>query len=79
MYAAAARPSGPGSGLRLTVGEPVRYWRQTVWRCAGLDCVSLPMDRYEGAVRRELLTVAEDGRILVVRDHHIVLLDTPFT
>jgi hypothetical protein len=77
VYVAAALPSGPDSGFHLSVGEPTQYWRQTVWRCVRLDCVRSPMDVYEGEARRELLAVAEDGRVLVVRDDHIALLETP--
>jgi hypothetical protein len=36
------------------------------------------MDTYTGEARRELLAVADDGRILVVREDRIVLRETPF-
>ena len=73
VYVAAAVPTDP-VGFHLTVGEPARYWRQTVWRCERLACVRTPLDVYEGDPRRELLAVAGDGRVLVVRDDRIVLL-----
>lgn len=77
MYVAAAQPSTPDSGFHLALGEPSKYWRQSVWRCQGFDCVNSPMDLYEGDARRELLAVAADGRVLVVRNDRIVLLETP--
>jgi hypothetical protein len=78
VYLAGALPSEPESGFHLAIGEPERYWRQTVWRCRGFDCASLPMDLYRGEGRREVLAVAGDGRVLVVRDDRIALLETPF-
>jgi hypothetical protein len=78
VYLTAALPGTGERGFHVTIGEPARYWRQTVWRCSGLACTSAPMDGYAGEPRRELLAVADDGRILVVRDDRIVLRETPF-
>jgi hypothetical protein len=75
---AAARVTTSGAGLRLTVGEPERRWRQTLWRCRRFECASLPLDTYAGDGRREMLAVAGDGRVLVVRADRVVLLQTPF-
>ncbi|WP_328476105.1 hypothetical protein OHA21_21045 [Actinoplanes sp. NBC_00393] len=77
VYVAGAQPSAPDSGFRVSVGEAAQHWRQTVWRCTGFDCVSSPLDVYEGEARDALLAVADDGRVLVVRYDRIVLLQTP--
>ncbi|MBW6437508.1 hypothetical protein KZ829_27620 [Actinoplanes hulinensis] len=77
VYVAAALPGPPDRGFHLTIGEPARHWQQTVWRCTGPTCDNVPMDRYEGEPRRELLAVAEDGRILLVRPGRIVLREAP--
>jgi hypothetical protein len=78
VHLTAAIPATGTGGLHITAGEPVQHWRRTVWRCAGLACASVPMDTYTGEARRELLAVADDGRILVVREERIVLRETPF-
>ncbi|MBM2615706.1 hypothetical protein JIG36_09085 [Actinoplanes sp. LDG1-06] len=75
-YEATAVPA-PAPGFHLTIGESRKYWRQMVSRCVDGDCVSSPMDAYEGDVRRPLLAVAEDGRVLVVREDRVVLLEKP--
>ncbi|GGN72545.1 hypothetical protein GCM10010112_41020 [Actinoplanes lobatus] len=77
VYVAAALPGPPDRGFHLTIGEPARHWQQTVWRCTGATCDSVPMDRYDGDPQRELLTVAEDGRILLVRPGRVVLREAP--
>jgi hypothetical protein len=78
VYLTAAMPANATRESHVTVGESVQHWRQTIWRCTGLTCTSAPMDTYTGEARRELLAVADDGRILVVRDDRIVLRETPF-
>ncbi|GAA2674752.1 hypothetical protein [Actinoplanes palleronii] len=78
-YVAAAVAATPAAGFRITVGsaEPQRYRRETVWRCAGSACTSVPLDTYAGEGRKEMLAVSEDGRVLVVRDDRVLLLETP--
>ncbi|MBL7258548.1 hypothetical protein [Paractinoplanes lichenicola] len=76
VYVAAAVPTeAAGSGFRITYGEPVQHWRQTVWRCRNQECASTPLDSYDNQEREQLLAVSADGRVLVVRDDHIVLLE----
>ncbi|GGN38773.1 MFS family permease [Actinoplanes campanulatus] len=77
VYVAAALPTRPERGFHLSIGEPARHWRQTVSRCTGGRCDSVPMDRYDGEPQRELVAVAEDGRILLVRPGRIVLREAP--
>ncbi|GAA0429496.1 hypothetical protein Aca07nite_37900 [Actinoplanes capillaceus] len=77
VYVAAALPGPPDRGFHLSIGEPARHWQQTVWRCTGGTCDSVPMDRYDGEPQHELVAVAEDGRILLVRPGRIVLREAP--
>jgi hypothetical protein len=78
-YVAAAVLSAPPDGFQVTVGggRPAQFRRETVWRCAGSECVSVPLDTYAGDGRRELLAVGPDGRVLIVRDDRVLLAD-PF-
>lgn len=74
VYVTGPLPGTPGSGFRVTIGEPARHWRQTVWRCRATACDHAPLDAFDGEPGRSLIAVAGDGRVLVVREGHVSLL-----
>ncbi|WP_328474136.1 hypothetical protein OHA21_14365 [Actinoplanes sp. NBC_00393] len=55
-------------------GEGMGY-QQVLLRCTGTDCHRTPLDSYERGRNPELLAPAADGRVLIVRDDKMVLVE----
>ncbi|MEU4427770.1 hypothetical protein AB0F81_44710 [Actinoplanes sp. NPDC024001] len=76
VYAAEAVTSTRQDGFHVTVGEAPQFWRQVLWRCTfARECHRVPLDVYEGPARREMLAPGPDGRVLIVREDRILLVD----
>jgi hypothetical protein len=77
IYATVAVRAAEPSGLRVTFGTRPEYWQQVLWHCRNSDCDQLrrvPLDVFEGPPRPVKLAVADDGRVIIVREDRITLL-----
>ncbi|BCJ45909.1 hypothetical protein GCM10010168_56710 [Actinoplanes ianthinogenes] len=65
--------SGSGS---VAVDEQATYAAagEEVWRCADVDCDAVSL----GTPARGLIAVGGDGRLLVIRDDRVLLVDKPY-
>jgi hypothetical protein len=80
IHAVTAVRAAQPPGLRVTFGPQPQYWRQVLWYCPDPDCHGLrrvPLDVFEGRPRPVKLAVADDGRVLIVREDRITLLPPP--
>lgn len=76
LYATAAE-AATTPGWHVSIGEEdaalPAYWRQVLWRCDATSCTRQELDRSRDGLRREVMAVAADGRVLIVRERRILL------
>ncbi|MBG0565987.1 hypothetical protein [Actinoplanes aureus] len=81
VYVAEAVVSSQQRGVSVSFGSASaggegEYWRQVLWRCTRQrECRRTPLDVYPGPAHRELLAPGPDGRVLIVRQDRILLVE----
>jgi hypothetical protein len=78
VYATAAEETTP-PGFHLTIGTPAEradHWQQVLWRCDLTACRRQVLDAFEAGGGPEMLAVAADGRVLIVRSDRILLFSS---
>ncbi|WP_089299132.1 hypothetical protein [Actinoplanes regularis] len=76
--AEATPPPGPHVTISTSAGpaEP-EYWQQVLWRCDQERCSRQTLDYRDTVSGRDVLAVADDGRVLIVGDDRILLVSAP--